>query len=500
MSALCALAFLGPVPSLVSHVVVVKHMQSPRSIPSSYRQRLARGSDLDGPGYVPTEQTFATDAGRDLMFAGLTQDRAIEILTGEGKDDRYIAAERLQFFPSEKATRALIDTVQQGPTNDLSEKVTRRKCVEVLGRLQGKYLREHVVETVRQCLHDPDPYTVEVAVWTLSELQVTEYDLLEEITSVLHQKEVNKRVVIQTLMQLGHRPAADRIQAFTNSDDLSVASAANAFLFRIDGDEAHMTAVQKVLSSENLNARRSAIEDIGKVQHFPSLSKVTVAPNSLVLRSRAVRSILDHALSSGEATLDDVTMKQIDLLIWDHPFDLNLLGQANETRKSRQLERCIQRLHKNDALPAYLATKTLIEDHQSERAASMIQESFVAAPYFDYFAAYHLFKAIGWVGGAAGSFDLLIHQFRTLPPRFFNHQLAAGLSLAVLGKQDAIEDLFKVATSSKIWELKYACLIAVEKLNDGGSLRRHFYDDQDILIRSRARSAMDFDHLWARWR
>lgn len=420
-------------------------------------------------------------------------------------DDRFIAAERLKFYVSENSTQALIRFVRlfgQSEDSQLEDRIARRKSVESLGRMKGAFLSEQVIQLITECLQDTDPYMVDTAVWSLGEIGVsTDVKVLEKIIKVLDNEKVEKRVVIQTLARANYTPALAKLETFIDSDDVGVSIAARAAVATMTGNKEIMDGVVSYLGSDSLNIRRSAINDISLVKYTPAISAVAICPNSLVLRTRAVRELLDvlkEELGSGEKAFDEDMMKIVDRLIWDHPGDLDLLGQKKETRKARNIERNVKQLYKNDALSSYLACKTLAEDHRNSElgeAGAETLKSYMKLEYFDYFGAYHVYKTLGWLR-YEDAYDMLLDNAKNLPPRFFNHQAGAITALAELGHKEALNVIREVAHKSTIWELTYACLIAAERLGDGGDLRKEVLDDEpDWLLRIRCKSNLGFGHL-----
>lgn len=462
-------------------------------------------------GSPSTEDVFAIDAGRDLFFNEMDESLAIQILDtpfGQLKDveDRFIAAERLKFFPSEQSAKTIMKFVRRFDTPlsnyVLEDRVARRKAVESLGRHKGAYLKEEVVEFLTESLQDSDSYLIETAVWSLGEIGVTREDhVLERVMQVLENDEVQKRVVVQALLRARYFPALPRLRNLINSEDVGVASASRAAVATMsgDGDEV-MKPVVSVLQSLNLNERRSAIEDITLSKYVPAIKQVAVCPNSLVLRTRTIRILLEsrkESQNSDDEAFDEDTAKMVDRLIWDHPNDLDLLGMKKETRKSRNLEKNIRQLYKNDALYAYLASKTLAEDHrdsETNEAGDRVLQSYEDLKYFDYFGAYHVYKTLGWLRYKPG-FNLLMENAASLPPRFFNHKTGAITALAEIGDRNALPVIHKIADETAIWELKYACLIAAERLDDENQLRNRMRNDTDWIIRARCALHSDFSHL-----
>lgn len=405
-------------------------------------------------------------------------------------EDRFIAAERLKFFPGVSTVAALLRYIRKAKdATVLEDRVARRKCVESLGRFGGDVVSEEVVETLTALLDEPDAYLVEVAVWALSEVTDGREDVMASIMETLGNDGVEKRGVIRALLKGRYKPAVNVIKRFVDDGNAATASAAMAAVAVLSGERDVMKGVVKVLTSSDLNVRRCAIDDIALARYTPALGDVITAPNSLVLRARAARILVNDTGEVGEEV-----MGLFDRLIWDHPGDLDLLGMVKETRKARDPERNIRQLYKNDAVYAYLASRTLAEDHSgNDEIGGMVEKSYKDLDYFDYFGAYHVYKTLGWMRYGNG-YDLLIENAEKLPPRFFNHQAGAITALAMIGRDDAVPVIRKVASETDIWELKYACLIASQRLGDY-SVRERLKEDDDWLIRARANADAGFNHL-----
>lgn len=504
---------LGTWPSLSSHVPSRK---------AHHAARRPRRMQTSAVPAMSTEDVFAVDAGRDLFFTSMDQAKAIEILDvplGDlpQADDRFIAAERLKFYPSEDTTLALMRFVQRFDLSRLDqyvleERIARRKAVETLGRLKGQSHKARVVDFLKSMLQDPDHYLIEAVVWSLGEIGVTtDADVLHAVAAVLDNEQVDKRVIVHTLLRAKYTPALPTLQKFVDSDDVRLACASRAAVAVLTGDDATMGDVVSILRDQNLNNRRCAIEDITLAKYVPALHAIAACPNSLVLRSRTVRVLLDaqhqrhQQHESSTYSLDLDTVQLLDRLIWDHPHDLDLLGTKKETKKSRDVDRNIKQLYKNDALFAYLASQTLAEDHRCSStgsednehasAGSKVLKSYNDLKYFDYFGAYHVYKTLGWLKYEPG-FDLLLKNAKTLPPRFFNHKAGAITALAELGNEQALPVIEEVAAGSQIWELTYASVMAAERLGDGGKLKRKMaQDSEDWLIRARCQEEQGLNHL-----
>jgi bilin biosynthesis protein len=79
-----------------------------------------------------------------------------------------------------------------------------------------------------------------------------------------------------------------------------------------------------------------------------------------------------------------------------------------------------------------------------------------------------------------------IEALHNRSPQFQKSRAAAAIALGNLGYERAIP-LLKEALNSQIFDLKYACLLALEQLGDSTG-QEIAVNDSDELIRAKARS------------
>lgn len=412
------------------------------------------------------------------IFPGLTEDKAIAILKTpleelEDKSERYIAASHLVNFPSEAAINALIATIEdRNPV--LEHKIARRKAIETLGRLEAKV----ALPTIYSCLKDEDPYTVENAVWAISEIGTKDEAILEEIAQLLDKPEQSYRLIIQVLAGFDYKPALDRIQKFTDSENEPIASAAIATVCRFTGDYNQMTKVVSFLEHESVNARRACIQDLIDAQYYQAIPQIARCPVSLVFRLRGIRLLAEIGLPAGEITFEQVK-PHLDLTICDYPHDLELVHEYDRTPT---LEFAIAELYHTDFGRCYLAAKIIL-DVYSDLAGSALMANFAQKAHNDYGAHYHVVKLLGWLK-YADAYDLLIEALQNREPQFQKSRGAAAIALANLGDERCIP-LLKASLQTKVWDLKYAALMALERLGDRTG-RELLIGDRDLLLRSAA--------------
>jgi bilin biosynthesis protein len=415
---------------------------------------------------------------RFFNIFNLTEAEAIDLLDTPcdqlaEDESRYVAASHLINFP----TVASIDALLRAIANDddeLDNRIVRRKSVETLGKLQAK----QALPAIRKCLVESDCYTVENAVWAIGEIGTEDPEILSEIAQILEREGQNHRVIIHTLVKLDYKPAVDRIRSFTESTDEATASAAISAVCRFTGDYSQMERVIAFLFHPNRNARRACIQDLIDANYYPAIPSIARCPVSIVFRLRAIRLLADTGVERGELEFNEIR-SSLEKTLYDHPQDLELI---HEYDLPPTMEFLIRQLYETDFGLCYLATQTILDERASEAPAALLA-TYEEEAYNDYGAHYHVMKIIGWLKYQPG-YDLLVEALNNREPQFQKSRAAAALALGELGDERAIP-LLVACLETKIWDLKYAVLMALEKLGDTSGCTIAANDD-DWLIRARA--------------
>jgi FOG: HEAT repeat len=417
---------------------------------------------------------------RFFNLYNLTEEQAIALLDTPqeeiGEDDsRYVAASHLVNFPTENTILALIRAVQ---TLDrlLDNQIVRRKCVETLGRLQAT----QALSILRPCLADPDCYMVENTVWALGEIGVSDPEILEDMARLLEKPGQLYRTIIHTLAKLNYQPALERIRQFIDADDPPIACAALSAVCRLSQDYSLMEQVVAFLQHENVNARRGCIQDLIDARYYVAIPEIARCPVSLVFRLRGIRLLGELGEKSTGVTFAEI-QPSLEQVLRDHPNDLNLVHEYDQPPT---LEFLIRELYQTDFGRCYLASKTLLETYPQE-APEALMATYKEEAHNDYGAHYHVVKLLGWLRYAP-SYDLLVEALQNPAPQFQKSRAAAALALAELGDQRAIPLLIG-SLNTRIWDLKYATLMALEQLGDSTSYTL-VANDSDGLVRAKAAS------------
>ena len=428
---------------------------------------------------------------RFFNLFNLTEDQAIAILQTpikelEDPSEKYIAVSHLINFDSEKTVQALIRAIETSNVSEVDERIVRRKAIESLGRLKAVA----ALSTIQSCLKDDDKYTVENAVWAIGEISgeikswtSTIVELGEAIAVVLDRPDQIYRVMIQTLVKLDYKPSVDRIRRFVTAADEPTRSAAIAAVYRFTGDVRDINQIVQLLQSQNVNSRRAAIQDLMDATYALAIPDIVKCPVSVVFRLRGIRFLAQQGIESGDIDFAAV-MPSLDAAIADHPRSLQLI---HSYQKIPTLDELMSLLYETDFGICYLATQTLLNE-MPDVAPDALLATYKAEGYNDYGAHYHIIKILGWLKYAP-AYDLIMNEGLFNPePQFQKSRAAAAIALGEIGDVRAIPALKKVL-ETRIWDLKYAALMALEKLGD---LSAHAIaaNDPDWLIAARANARL----------
>jgi bilin biosynthesis protein len=418
----------------------------------------------------------------DKRFANmfnLTEEQAIEILDTPqeqiGEDDsRYIAASHLANFNTERAIDALIRAIYNND-RQLDNRIVRRKSIESLGRLQAT----KALDAIRDCLADEDCYTVENAVWAIGEIGTSDPDILDEITQLLRKPQQSYRVIIHTLTKLEYQPALSEIQKFTSSEDGPIASAAIAAVGRLAQDFSQIEKVLAFLQHPQVLARRLCIQDLIDAKYHGAIPHIAYCPVSIVFRLRGVRLLADDGVAAGVLTFEEV-QPHLEQVLRDHPSSLKLVHSYGATPTLNTL---IRDLYDVDFGRCYLAIQLILE-HYAQEAPAALFANYEEEAWSDYGAHFHVVKLFGWLKHAP-AYNLILGALHNTQPQFQKSRAAAAIALGELGDRRAIPALQSMLLS-RIWDLKYAALLALSKLGDNSA--EIAADETDWLVQAKAAS------------
>ena len=408
----------------------------------------------------------------------LTEEQAIALLkkplnTEDGTSERYVGAAHLINFPTERSINALIEAIEDRDRR-LENRIARRKAVESLGRLKAV----KALPILRTCLADEDVLTVENAVWSIGEIGTEDESILEEIANLLTKPNQTYRVIIHTLANFDYKPAIDRIKPFTNYDDEPVQSAAIASLARLTGDDSQMERVVEFLQHDNINARRACIQDLIDAEYYPAITAMAQAPISVAFRLRGIRLLAAKGIGASKINFAEIE-SSLERIIRDRPQDIELIHEYDQPPS---LDFLIRELYHTDFGRCYLAGKTLLETY-SDEAADALLKTYAEEAHNDYGAHFHVIKLLGLLKHKV-SYDLIVEALNNTSPQFQKSRAAAAIALGNIGAVEAIP-ILKETLATPIFDLKYACLLALEQL--GENCWSIVVDDKNLLIKTSAK-------------
>ncbi|MEM9217936.1 MAG: HEAT repeat domain-containing protein [Cyanobacteria bacterium P01_F01_bin.150] len=415
----------------------------------------------------------------DSIF-NLSEDQAIAILqtpreTLDEGSDRYIAASQLAKFPSERTIAALIDAANN-LDDHLDNRIVRRKALESLGRLKAM----EALPTMQACLSSEDCYIVENAVWAIGELgsgdrNALSDEILNAVSQVLEKPDQSHRVVLHTLAKFGYTPALEKIKPFAQSEDETIKSAAIATICRLSGDYSQMPQVMELLQHTSVNARRGCIQDLIDTKYYDAIPNIARAPVSVAFRLRGIRMLAEAALEDGSLAFEAIA-PYLDQVVRDHPQDIEMVHEYDQ---KPSLEFLINELYETDLGRCYLATQTLMEEYAQDAPAA-VMATYKAKAHHDYGGHYHVMKLLGWLKYQPGYDPLVKDALENKEPQFQKSRMGAAIALGELKDERAIPHL-KKCLAIPIWNLKYACILSIDKLIPG---KEWLFEvkDKDTLI------------------
>ena len=407
----------------------------------------------------------------------LTEDQAIALLkkplnTEDGTSERYVGAAHLINFPSDRSINALIEAIEDCDPA-LENRIARRKAVESLGRLKAV----RALPTLKSCLADEDPLTVENAVWAIGEIGTEDESILEAIADLLTKPNQTYRVIIHTLANFNYQPAINRIEPFVDYRDEPIASAAIASVARLKNDYTQMNRVVEFLQHDNINARRACVQDLIDTEYYPAIEAMAKAPISVAFRLRGIRLLAAKGLATNKISFKKIE-PSLDRIIRDRPQDIEMVHEYDQPPS---IEFLIRELYHTDFGRCYLASKTLLEEYANEVPEALLQ-TYTAEAHNDYGAHFHVIKLLGLLKYQPG-YEIIVEALHNSEPQFQKSRAAAAIALGNLQATQAIP-LLKQTLETPIFDLKYACLLALEQL--GESCWSMAVEDRNLLIKYKA--------------
>ncbi len=268
--------------------------------------------------------------------------------------DYYKAVFHLVNFPCEESEKVLLDFIKYD-CEKLEYKIAKRKAIEVLAIFDCK----KAIPTIAGFLQNDnnDDYLIETAIWSLGKLKCKDNDIINEICLILYKKFNNKRLVIQTLTNLGVRKEIDKIRSLSRDKESSngVKGASFAALIKLAGEEDKLSYLKDFLKLSNQNDRHCAVQDIINAGHLSVLPVLIKAPISPSFKLQAIESLWNNEVVFWK---NINLLNCIDSVIFDDPTKIDTLEIKN---LNNDLSFYIQQLFHTDFNRCYLAIHELLK-------------------------------------------------------------------------------------------------------------------------------------------
>ncbi len=274
------------------------------------------------------------------------------IFSGKISADYYKAVFHLANFPCEDSENVLLDFIKID-CKKLEFQIAKRKAIEVLATFDCK----KAIPIIGAFLNADDDYLVESAIWSLGKLKCSDNDIIKKICSLLYKKFNNKRLVIQTLTNLGVAKEIDKIRSLSIDKNSSngIKGASFAALIKLAGEEDKLSDLENLLRLSNQNDRHCAVQDIINAGHLSSLTSLVNAPISPSFKLKAIDSLwIDEKVYWDKIKLFDY----LDSVIIDDPQMINTL-EINNFKKD--IIFLIDQLFHTDFNRCYQSIKELVK-------------------------------------------------------------------------------------------------------------------------------------------
>ena len=304
----------------------------------------------------------------DTLFSGMSEENALNLIISDPSQldnpgVKYLAASRLGACTSQQSLDRLIEVASK-ESDDLYERITRRKALEALGRRKQKTALPVLIEA----LTDQDEPTVVNAVDSIARIgaSLTETQQ-QQLLTALNGPDNQKRAVIQAFTRLNLPDSNDVIAELRGDLNPLVAGAAHAHALRLTNRDESLGPLLSQLQDTNPGRRRAAVIDLGDAQHLAALEALTRCPVSMPLRAKSA-FLITKAQSEGNR--EDINKTHSDALLEtllrDDPRTLAL---ANPSPIPSEAEAIRAGLQHRDEARQYEAAKALCEMPATERLA-----------------------------------------------------------------------------------------------------------------------------------
>ena len=389
----------------------------------------------------------------DILVEGITEEQALSLVLADTNSvkrpaDRYFAATRLGLSDSDESLHQLLKAVKKLSISELYDKITRRKCIEALGRRKD----QSAIPVLKDVLQCEDQEAIINAINSLVRIgwnpDSSEQDLLLslfdrdfEVTTL--------RAVIQahSRMKIKSSQVYRKMQLFSKHESALISGSARAYLSKMYQEVEMLTPLLTQIVDVNAGKRRSAVIDLGDAESETALDALVTAPVSMSLRSKSFLQIVD-----ANRSLDDKRNLQLfEQLVIDDPRKLNF---RDDWRCEINAEAIESNLSHRDEARQYGAALSLmlLQKDDCLRLIDSMQDRL----WSDYVTHYYLTCIIGLRHFHEKSY-LIRSALAETTPQYSKSRIAAAWACLNLPLFDQMELLYELAESAYWRPLRWTC-------------------------------------------
>ena len=247
-----------------------------------------------------------TDPVGDVVW---TPETAIALLRSEDLSQRYYAAWWLGKMRVHSAVPALMVALQdEADRTALGGYPLRRSAARALGKLGDST----ALPALREALHCSDFYVREAAAQAIEEIAGSSpaahraaQECIPALTKLLSSSEPQPyEAILEALGQLCAVSAQALIEPFLHHSVPRIRMAGARAMYGLTGDPQYGELLMRELHNPDVNLRRVALSDLGKIGYLPAAQAIAQCQVESSFKLFALKSILEHHLPPSGIALE----------------------------------------------------------------------------------------------------------------------------------------------------------------------------------------------------
>ena len=384
----------------------------------------------------------------DTLFSGMSEEVAMATLRSDPSElknpgEKYLAATRLGACSSMESLERLIEAGHNSSDN-LYERITRRKALEALGRRKSP----KALPVLIHALHSDDEPAVVNAADAIARIGAPlERSDIAALLQALEGPDNQRRAVLQTFTRLGVPDQAGVIAQCRQDTNPLVAGAAHAHAVKVGADQGGLSPLMQQLGDANPGRRRAAVIDLGDAGRLEALPALIRCPVSMPLRAKSAFQIA----TTTDGLLNPQATPLLEQLLQDDPRQLDLNGVPPTEPEPKAIRDGLQ--HRDEARQ-YAAAHALMGLSREQQLVQIDQLRIELGS--DYGVHYLLASCTGLLDLHERS-DLVRAALAETAPQYAKSRIAAAWSCVRLQLNDQLDTLAELAQTSPWQPLRWSC-------------------------------------------